>query len=909
MRCKLFLSFALVLFLSGSVSAFLISDQGTNVKNLTGSLLESGNLTIAVYDDITAGNLVFSSNTQGAIVNGSWNLMMNPSLQYGISYWKDYEINGEDVDFDGNERMEFQSPVGYINNISFINFSLINSCPSGSSIRLIYFNGSVECETDDSGNGTSADLTNYALKNQSENFAGNITTIHTGFFGVLGSLVNRITSLFVGDIDASGSINATGNVSASYFKGDGSLLSNLPAGSESDPIFVSENTTLWSAINSKLSQGDQRYNDTALIASVNTTANIISLGFYNRTEVDGLISGVSAGNFSFNQSLTDTLYYSINNPLSFINHTQATVYNETALILSTNSSLWSYLSTNSPNWLSTYNSSYNYLLGSQCPNGYLVNGTLQNGTFTCVQSALSESDPLWTANSTSVLYLGDLPLQNRTISHISNVTGFSFNYNQTTPAIAYIDSSGFLTSSAGNATYLLITDLPLTNRTSVHCSNITGTATNLCTITGGSVNVFNQWLNMSSNVTFESVNATREIYVSNMAVKQWLYNQSDGSYNSTYSAWSYNQTISANSYTDSVIIANNSSWISTYNTTYHAGIANNSWNETRANILYAGIQWAYNHTTSVITDINSRFWNITQSYNKTEIDSFNASWILTYNATYSNILNQQCPAGLVVNGTLANGTFTCITPPAGAESDPSWASNLTSGVSSDLNPLTNIIQGLGNSTKRWLKGWFKDLDVSNNVSVSGNVSAQFYFGSLNGSTFPTSSCFGTDKVVSILANGTVNCGADQTGSGSGTSFTAFNMTTSDVSTSDNVNYVEVITLPLNSGFNLMIECNLLQDSVATGTGIQYTSVLTGTSSQRQVMEYYSSATAQAICSGTTATLTCSPSSSSGTTVAPNKLYVYGVTSSAGTFTLNVKTEASGNAVNVRAGSWCRIIET
>jgi len=51
--------------------------------------------------------------------------MINPNLEYGKSYWKDYKINDEDLSFDGNERLEFQSSVGKVNNISFINFSLI----------------------------------------------------------------------------------------------------------------------------------------------------------------------------------------------------------------------------------------------------------------------------------------------------------------------------------------------------------------------------------------------------------------------------------------------------------------------------------------------------------------------------------------------------------------------------------------------------------------------------------------------------------------------------------------------------------------------------------------------------------------------------------------------------------------
>ena len=99
--------------------------------------------------------------------------MINPNLEYGISYYKDYKINSEDLDFDGNERLEFQSSVGEINNVSFINFSLVNSCTAGSSIRLIYANGSVECEVDDdSGGSGSSNLTNYAFKEPIRNIYG-----------------------------------------------------------------------------------------------------------------------------------------------------------------------------------------------------------------------------------------------------------------------------------------------------------------------------------------------------------------------------------------------------------------------------------------------------------------------------------------------------------------------------------------------------------------------------------------------------------------------------------------------------------------------------------------------------------------------------------------------------------------
>ncbi len=66
---------------------------------------------------------------------------------------------------------------------------------------------------------------------------GNVTA-SSGFFSWLGSLLNRITTLFVQDIDfsgminGSGAINTTGNITADYFFGDGSQLDNLPSGTD-----------------------------------------------------------------------------------------------------------------------------------------------------------------------------------------------------------------------------------------------------------------------------------------------------------------------------------------------------------------------------------------------------------------------------------------------------------------------------------------------------------------------------------------------------------------------------------------------------------------------------------------------------------------------------------------------------
>ena len=127
MRGIIFVSFVF-LFL-GFVSASLnvsLSNQGTDViLKSTGELLEVGDLEITVWDSLMGGDLIYNETFVGAIVNGSWNVMMgenssNPLvLEYGEVYYFDYRVEGDDMDFrnlsgDVVERQFFYSPLGEV---------------------------------------------------------------------------------------------------------------------------------------------------------------------------------------------------------------------------------------------------------------------------------------------------------------------------------------------------------------------------------------------------------------------------------------------------------------------------------------------------------------------------------------------------------------------------------------------------------------------------------------------------------------------------------------------------------------------------------------------------------------------------------------------------------------------------
>nr|MDA3836398.1 hypothetical protein [Nanoarchaeota archaeon] len=214
------------------------------------------------------------------------------------------------MNFSGVDRIEFQSPYGAINNASFINFSLIDPCPAGSSIRQIYSNGTVECEADDS---VSVNLSNYALTNESETFEENITVTNYGFFGWLGSLTSRITSLFVTNINT---INLTLNGSTisswdevNYSTSGVDTVWNITGNKylvNSSGVLIINETILNNTI-------DSRDSDTTYSHLSNFTDNLGDRGYTNNLNFTNGANYWNSTFASWNETYADTLYAGIGN--------------------------------------------------------------------------------------------------------------------------------------------------------------------------------------------------------------------------------------------------------------------------------------------------------------------------------------------------------------------------------------------------------------------------------------------------------------------------------------------------------------------------------------------------------------------------------------------------------------------
>lgn len=235
------LSFAFVTNISAAMDVSL-SFQGTGITNKTsGELLSSADLTVYVYDSMTGGNLIYSENFPGEIVNGSWNVMLgenssNPlSLEFGEVYYQDIEVNGYDfnfTDYNGANvpRKYFYSPLGNINYTKNIfgapadvdtvwditgSEYLINS--SGIlTLNETKINESIDARSyglgDNSSWNESFARTLFIVNESEVGLGENNLSANYGFFNFLGSITRRISGLFVIDLNVSGNASIGENL-------------------------------------------------------------------------------------------------------------------------------------------------------------------------------------------------------------------------------------------------------------------------------------------------------------------------------------------------------------------------------------------------------------------------------------------------------------------------------------------------------------------------------------------------------------------------------------------------------------------------------------------------------------------------------------------------------------------------
>ncbi|MEK6850747.1 MAG: hypothetical protein AABX85_04180, partial [Nanoarchaeota archaeon] len=118
--------------------------------------------------------------------------------------------------------------------------------------------------------------------------------------------------------------------------------------------------------------------------------------------------------------------------------------------------------------------------------------------------------------------------------------------------------------------------------------------------------------------------------------------------------YNYNQTTPANLYTDAVVSGSNASWLSTYNATYAANMANNSWNESYANTKYAEIKWGYNMTSPFTTWLSTFVYNYNQT---TPANAYTNTKVGTANLHIHDALNITSPLWVNKTGDTMTGNL------------------------------------------------------------------------------------------------------------------------------------------------------------------------------------------------------------------------------------------------------------
>lgn len=364
-----------------------IYDQGTDVRSIPGGALITGaNLTVTIYDAPVGGNVIYNNTFANAIQYGTWDVALsNITLLYGAPYWKDYEINGDNINFGADDRLLFYSSWGDINASNIINTSWVT-------------------------NSTEIDplwSANYSLFNTSWSSTYNVTYEGKAAIGVcaVDQAIQNITNSTVECIDL-----MDGPTGPPGPPGAAGNNSNVTCGD--DYLSCDYSNSSYANVTANLTTFDLRYlmgEVDPLWSSNYSLFNDSWSSTYNST-YNALVSD----NQTWNETRANSLYYLLTNPASYWNSTFALFNKSYADTL--------YAAIDEPLW--SGNDTSVARIGD-CS----VNEFVQNTTTTgveCAAPSITETDPRWSGNATAVfnetLWSGNYSLFN---------TSWSSTYNST----------------------------------------------------------------------------------------------------------------------------------------------------------------------------------------------------------------------------------------------------------------------------------------------------------------------------------------------------------------------------------------------------------------------------------------------------------------------------------------------
>ena len=376
--------------------------------------------------------------------------------------------------------------------------------------------------------------------------------------------------------------------------------------------------------------------------------------------------------------------------------------------------------------ITNFNSSINYLIN--------LNGTL-NDTYASPYN--ENKTELWCGNITgntvclnftsAAINIGDNRYQNASINDTSNAIA------QTLAIASYNLSINFTdrTMIIGNKTYAL---LGAENQTKPHCSNITGAASNLCTITGAGGETDPIWQGNSSLV-LNNITRWNKFDITN-ASKNWTLDAQVGA-NASIQQMTSNES-------------------STYNSTYHSAYLNGTVNQTlnalnemgnsrnRTTLSYLNITgvisgwWNRNFSADTFTELGNaqnrtilHWLNITSKPNATSIIDGLMSY-LNYTSLTTAYVHSQATSG-TIHGLTWTNVVTSVTPTGIIASIASNVLTLTvqNYFNQQLNT-TNTVSfgGINNTGAQNITGQtnmsntlvYGQLTVQNNTALKANLS-------------------------------------------------------------------------------------------------------------------------------------------------------------------------------------------